>query len=410
MCAAWAKGYDQSLIVDKLAAARIRGDGKSVSWKGSTNEIAQTLTTAIEFSTDVPAVERFNLLRTAMLNVAKKGPITQKALIAATSREEARYFSSAARPYVLISTWSVQSPHVFRRIGPGAVTVGAKLSGRFQRNYRDVISRARMQYGFDVPNSFAPVRARVQARTVFEAYERALDALDTLRGIWNWFFNRHIAWRVSSGLRKPVNRIQLGPIHSLHEPDGKLATTSFWYETGFRSPATVEQLSSHLTKLKVFEQSVKLALVRSSYGLWIEEAIRRYVRALDPTDWEGAFLKTWSLLEHLTDAWYSDRLIERASFICDEPQYHRQVLRHLRAHRNASVHSGQESEERETHLLQAKRYAEALLQFHLRASQELSTREETMELLDSPLTAETLTRRRKILAIAFRIRGAKPKT
>ncbi len=72
---------------------------------------------------------------------------------------------------------------------------------------------------------YSPVRVSVRARSEHEAYEKATGALDLLRGIWNLRLNS--AARSSSGKRKPVNVLQLGPLHSLHEPNGELASYRF---------------------------------------------------------------------------------------------------------------------------------------------------------------------------------------
>ena len=57
--------------------------------------------------------------------------------------------------------------------------------------------------------------------------------MDLLRGMWNLRLNS--AARSSSGKRKPVNVLQLGPLHSLHEPNGELATDRYWYDANYEA-------------------------------------------------------------------------------------------------------------------------------------------------------------------------------
>ncbi len=72
---------------------------------------------------------------------------------------------------------------------------------------------------------YSPVRVSVRARSEHEAYEKATGALDLLRGIWNLRLNSDV--RSSSGKRKSANVLQVGPLHSLHEPNGELASYRF---------------------------------------------------------------------------------------------------------------------------------------------------------------------------------------
>lgn len=149
------------------------------------------------------------------------------------------------------------------------------------------------------------------------------------------------------------------------------------------------------------------ALRRSNYRSWIEEAIRRYVRAFDFVDWEVAFVQAWSLLEYLTDSRHHDRVVDRAAYACNEPQYHKQVLRHLREHRNESVHSGRVSDEREFHIFQAKTYAEVLLRFHLVHSHQFANHSETATVLDSTRSLRKIEVQCKALNIAWQVAGGK---
>jgi hypothetical protein len=171
------------------------------------------------------------------------------------------------------------------------------------------------------------------------------------------------------GRRKPINKIVLGPIHSLHEPNGTLAVESGWYEPDYVGPQISVRLDQRVEGMRTFERDVRRYLAKSRYRTDLENSLRRYGRILDSHDWNNAFVQLWGLLEHLTDTTRSDykATSKRAMFLYPQAELplHRQVLAHLAHHRNRAVHAGYVSEDAETLLYQLKRYVEGVLRFHL---------------------------------------------
>ena len=130
------------------------------------------------------------------------------------------------------------------------------------------------------------------------------------------------------------------------------------------------ELSRRWATAKKDEVDVRLCLARSVYTTRLEDALRRYTRALDSFDWDASFLRLWGLLETLTGTQpheSHDLTVKRATFLYEDPEreFHVQVLNHLRHYRNRSVHGGESSETIEAYLYQLKRYVEDLLLFHL---------------------------------------------
>ena len=122
----------------------------------------------------------------------------------------------------------------------------------------------------------------------------------------------------------------------------------------------------------------------SKYGEKIVAALLRFVRALDESDANTAFLRLWSALESLTtpDQAHYDSLVKRSSFLFQETEYHCQLLEHLREYRNATVHAGEESERARTHCFQLQLYFVNMIWFHLRNAGEFSSLGEANEFLD----------------------------
>lgn len=234
MCAEWAKGFEQKLIIDRLAS-------RHGSLKGE--EIERTLATAIRFSDEIPEGDRVALVRDATQRVVGSQPLTESSLLKSLRKVEKAYLAKQLSPHYFVTNWLVRCQRVHRSLGGGHVTAGANLKGNLFHSREQALTKAAKRLGLDVPRHAAVVKVRVVARTESSAADQAFRASDTLRGIWNFFFNQSVGGRMSFGLRKAVNRILPGPIHSLHNEDGVLATESVWYEPGFRSLRGASKIS-----------------------------------------------------------------------------------------------------------------------------------------------------------------------
>jgi hypothetical protein len=104
----------------------------------------------------------------------------------------------------------------------------------------------------DLPDDYSVVCVKVSAKSTYSAYVRALTALDVLRGIWNWIINCRTDMTLQIGgvcEFKPINRIRLGPVHTVHLPDGSLATKEWWYQPSFEA-GVVEDLTKDWEKFQ----------------------------------------------------------------------------------------------------------------------------------------------------------------
>jgi len=392
------EGYDPKLLVSKLEDARQETPGGGViSFAGSPSfeDAALAVESGVEFVANIPESDQRSIVSAAMFTAP--APLTPSSLISEINKRARDFLRESERAYVLVSSISARyfpqlnrsevSGHriYFRRSLPRHLRVG-----RGQAEDRT----GRYLLG-SLPNSAHPserytaVWVHTWGRSNWEAADRAIDTLDLLRGIWNLIMNHRLWSRTTGGARRPVNQILLGPIHSLHHLDGSLASEVDWYESDYINPVQSRQLSKRWTEVKRAEDTLRLALKRSAYAVQLEDALRRYTRALDSFDWDTSFLRLWGLLETLTGTapHESHQLtVKRAAFLYADPErkLHVQVLNHLRHYRNRSVHGGENSATIEAYMYQLKRYVELLLLFHLTSSYRFESIARAAEFLDLP--------------------------
>lgn len=375
--------YNPGFLAKRLESLKTKDHNGKVGFRGFvTQDILAVIDSSIEFSEPLPEVEKRRIIWTGIVSAAKE-KLSDITILAEISKKEREFLQQPKRPFVLATSLSIARPTPLTRteISGCRMRFEASLPKRFDREkIKNII---RHYVVGDLPTWYTTIRASVRARSEYEAAEAALDAIDLLRGIWNLFFNRQIGIRMSSGRKRPVNAVLLGPLHTLHEPRGKLALEKFWYDPEYIEPVQCKDLHQSWGKLQRFERTVRRKLVNHGYRDNIEEAIRRYVRALDSRDWNSSFLRLWSLLEFLTATERADykQTIRRVLFLHQEREFHEQILNHLRNYRNRTVHTGEETREIETLLHQLRQYVERLLEFHLATRFRFSRLTETAESL-----------------------------
>ena len=214
-------------------------------------------------------------------------------------------------------------------------------------------------------------------------------------------------WRLSFGLREPINGIVLGPVHTIHQVSGKVASDNWWYDPDYIKPIKPYDIAKDLSAIYQFEKRIRNSLRQLRYRDKIEWAFREYTRALDHRNWHTAFLALWSVLEVLTHSGGDNYkvTIRRASFIFKEPDLHREILNHLRESRNAFVHSNKNSDDIELYTYQLKRYIEALLLFHINNGRSFSNIQEVAEFLDLPIDLTVLSKKIRLSRLATRFRN-----
>jgi hypothetical protein len=324
----------------------------------------------IQFSKNIPRLERRRIINKAPFNIGAKGKITANKLLEEIKRLEKEYLKKPLQKYFLWSSISTSRFTVLKKItiNTCTITFHPNINKIVSKEFEKIKGQATNSVYGELPRDYIHFKVNVSAKSYTEAADKAIDAIDLVRGIWNLFYNRRQSFRMSSGFRKPVNKFVLGPLHTLHLPNGKLATESWWYQTNYRGPLSIHNTNKDINYLYKFQNNVRRLLKKSKYKDVLEEAILRYGRALDLADWESAFLKLWGVLELLTNTGENEShkvTIKRASFIFHDREYTRQVLNHLRDYRNRAVHTDTSSDDIETFIYQLKRYVEVLLEFHL---------------------------------------------
>lgn len=403
------KEFDPKLIVRWINASKSLDGDKKVTFDGTFfAENVLLLSNVIELNREIPREDKHRIVQKAVFGAGAKGDITPDFLLSEFERLEREYLSTPLKTHRLITDISIAKSCKFPNVstGPLRISFKSQLDERSLRVRDKIKHLARHSLFGEYPHDYALVTIGVKARTGAAAAEKALEYLDCMRGIWNLWINRSRVTGWSHGVRNPINRIVLGPLHTLHDARGNdAAGGTWWYDPNYHTPITVYNETTKLPKMFKFTNNVRRKLNTHRYKDELVGLIVRYVRALDGRDWADSFLRLWSVLESLTNTKIGEShkdTVRRASFIFTDRDNAFQQLLHLRNIRNESVHAGAEFNEIETLLYQLKRYVEALLEFHIGNKFDFASLSDAAEFLSLSYETKEISKKLRLYRFAKR--------
>lgn len=405
MDAQWEKGYDQSVILKKLESIRSL-DGQQLSFTGfEYSEYMGVLRGMIVVDEDISSAVANNLITKGIHEAFRRRDITPNLVINAVKQEVREYKKKPLNDYWLLTTINVHIRTDLARCQINGNTIC------FYKALPEKFKKARAEY-FRTVSSWLTDRdqsfshylvTKVSSRNPHDAVELALESIDLLRGIWNLSVSKDMVLQFG-GRKKPVNPLLLGPLHTLHDKSGNQACESYWYQPEYNSPAKLVDFSRERNDVLLFTSKIRDMLARHKYGTEVKTGIVRYVRSLDSSDFNSAFIKLWSVLEYLTNTLNDPykKTIRRSAFLSKDRDYDLQVLEHLKTYRNRSVHLGAEESDIDTSLYQLKNHVERLLYFHIRNELKVESLAHAATFMDSSTDIQQLQQKIKLLNSAVR--------
>jgi hypothetical protein len=341
----------------------------------------------IVLDNEIPEFDKRILIEKAV-GVANKGNYTKDSLIREIKKLETKYLLKPSIKFRLFSSISISTwcKIPICRFNGSTIIVNAKWKQESIRSRNDLHLDAQRQIVPEIPSNYVPVSVSVSARSENDAVIKAMDRLDFIRGIWNLHLNYLRVRYTIHGKRAPVNKIILGPYHTLHYPNGSISSKRWWYELNYQNPIKLYNKPATIKKMNQFVLDIRSLLTKSEYKTDIIRAVIMYVRALDTTDWNNSFLQLWSVLEFITftkKAPYKVT-IKRASFIHYDREYNKEVLMQLKEYRNESVHTGSTSNDIESYLYELKSTVELIIVFLIKNEYQFSSLEEVASFMDVP--------------------------
>ena len=384
----WTKKTNPAVILARIRDCATVRDGDKIEYAGfEIYKYEADLLALISWPDSVARGERRGVLAVALRECLLSSTLNEENLLPSIREVASRHVSHAPREFIFVTSMTIPaSPRIRWRRNQGVqLSFPSRVPARFARS-REIL-RPLLDTGVEPwPLGFAPVLVKGKAKSPLRAGEAALDALDLLRAMWNLALNRRVAWRFPASSPRPLNTILLGPVSTLHRPEGSLETESYWRDPMYPQTVHPSDLGSRWDELLGTERWVRRHLRSVPYRSELEAWLRQYCRALDQVDPGNAFLQLWSLLERLSTPanQYAEQkvVVQRVLFLYKDKDYHREVLGTLRRLRNDVVHYASPADDQDFRALELKGYVESLLLFHLGRGARFETLEQACEFLD----------------------------
>lgn len=372
-------------LVHKIEQARKIDEKGKVSFSGwEFGEYTDLLVSIIEPSINISEFEKYRLTRRAIFSAGSKGPLTLETIQQEIHGAIGRFLATPQRKYRVITSISVVNELLPKSLSCNGCTIffPKYLPRRIDDIRMQHIDSAQKRLSCKIESSYSIVDVHVSARSDSDAIEIAFKSLGIVRGIWNYSLNIGAGRTYYTGKRKPVNKILLGPVHTVYSD--RSDKDRWWFEEEFNAISVLmdEKRTTHMRKIY---NIVMRRIKNSSFYEDLTGSFIRYSDALDSIDCSSSMLKLWGELEFLTSCRHlkQDRVINRASFIFKDREFATLELCEIRKRRNFFAHEGKEALGLKEHYVHiARKYVENLLQFIVNHCNQLNNLEEFCHLLD----------------------------
>lgn len=408
--AKWKK-YKPDGIVRILEKERsINQEGK-VQFQGMSMMTAPTkLAAMLNFNREFTLEDGLGIVRQSIF-AAAKNKLTPDSILEEVKRQEIKLLSVKEDSYVFVASLSIsRSRHDLPslQINNCRITFTKSLPKKFTdafNNSKSIQNFLASENGYS--KDYTTARVSVRAKGLNRATEKALDALNLFRGLMNFRINfGQTTISFGGGPRKPINKVLLGLIYTLHEPDGRLAASDlFWYNEEFWKPITSYsniyegRFNKWLEGIKKIRRIINKSKIRKE----LVNAILLYNEALDCFNYEVSYIKLWAVLELLTAKNPDEAqitVVKRAAFIFDNRIEVENDLNMIKDFRNNLTHKGFMNANIELFVYKLKVYVEYLINFLIHNSSHFNCYDDVKLFLDCPRNNEELERKSRLMKFA----------
>lgn len=400
----WKQGprFKPAVILKRIDTFRTVDPSGVASFSGfELEDCLPTLHSMLEFPPAAAGIDTSTLVWQGLGKVGLL--LSPEAFLAAVNQGLRERLATKEQLYCLLTTLSLDKHDVSRR----TVAFGCEihvLDADFPRRFasRESLLDQHEVPAAPTPGSYSRVIVKTKEKSPRAAFHKAMRALDFQRALWCLMCNPRMQLTFGTPSLKPINVVRPGSLHTIHLNDGVYASDDIWFEPNF-AEASLFRIDEPAFVKKTSTWALR-QIGKSSYGDRIVSSLVRFVRALDESDSNSAFIRLWGALEALATPGQADydKLVQRCSFLFKEGAYHKQVLEHLREYRNANIHAGEESDRARTLCFQLQMYYDKLLWFHVRNATYFRSLDEANYFLDSPSNAVDLNRRLELVRKAIR--------
>lgn len=386
-------------------------EGGQVSFGGFEKfELDSILFTMIEFHREFSYHTAQQIYSRGLCRWVLAGGITAEEFISELRKEVLSYNKKVPFSYVLVTSVSSVEGFPIRVIRSGEATVECFPKGLPKKYESRECHKDRWKFSSPpMPENYCPVVVRFKSKNYMDGVENALYELDFVRGVFALDLNAgfQISLSSSTGNLKPINKLTLGGMHTLHKVNGAVFDKNiYWFDPGYEEQKVLSIDAERRKRAKKFFSFVTQALNRHKDGYVIKDSIVRYVRAFDLADKNSTIQRAWAALESIMAPGENntDKIVARCSFMYADREYRRQILEHIKEYRNRNVHTGHTIDDVSPHCYQIQKFFRSAVLFHLSEVDTFGCLADANRFLELSDSIDELVKQRAMIdkAISFR--------
>ncbi|WP_163020838.1 hypothetical protein [Pseudomonas viridiflava] len=385
------KNLKPQLLMDRMAKiTSIMPDGRLSFSAFEKFQLDAVLLTMLEFHKEFSFSTMKMLFDSGVDYCARRSDFTKSTFLTGVNEAVVKHGARPEKTFVLVTSISSFDGFAKKNITLYSSNIRSWPKG-MPKKY---LAREQLEWTHGeapMPEGYCPITVTVKSKDSMDAAHAAIYDLDYVRGIHALFVNPPSELTFDSGPQKPINKIMLGGMHTLHDSKGRLAKENiYWYERDYRIRRPIR--FSNKTRVAKNLEYVEQQINTHTNGSTIKDAIVRYVRAYDESDRNVTIQKAWAAIESIVCPHENNAsaIVRRCSFMFADRPYYEQVLEHLREYRNRNVHSGYEVEDLDYHCYQLQQFFRQAVLFYLKNASVFSDLQEANQFLDLPSTITEL--------------------
>lgn len=379
------KDYNLAVILDQIKEyVSLNEEGNLTFSDFNYREYQRLLSQIIRFPDTAIHVDKMRLVSRAIKSRLKAAKFTPQEFLRDLELELKTSLSLPEEEFLILTSINLDVSDLtssYWNVFDSEISISLKPFEEKFDSRTDVINTLGHSYSTDsTPAGYSFVTIRLKSRSKREAITRGIDALNFLRAIFclqmnsiNLFFGDSY---------QPINKIRLGKMHTIHNVCGVGFKYPIHFEVNFRK-GTLEKPKYP----DIFEKNVSYYLreiSKSSFSRKIEQALLRYVDALDEYDNNVAVTKLWGAMESLVanGQMNCDSMPSRIAAQYQDFELTKQLVMHIRDYRNELIHRGVKDDDSIHRAYQLQKFLSDLLSFYISPSHNFKDLDTANKMLD----------------------------
>ncbi|HCE58261.1 MAG TPA: hypothetical protein DER09_10640 [Prolixibacteraceae bacterium] len=286
--------HNIEVILEKLREITKLDENQKVSYSTlAFFQIDWMLLSIIEFNHSLSIEIKGNILRQSLTQLAIDKNYTKDYLLEQIEINLEKHFRKKEITYILLAALSIKNlPFRKIKIGQSEIRIHGK---QFPKVFREQRKEIQVKRQLKKENkNYTKVSVKIKSKDFKDAYERAIESLEVFRSLLCLTQNSNIEIRFEERSSKPINKIALAEILTLHFENGSSPDANYFHFIPDYKDSKIIELNGE--KRENLKHNINWLInsfnkCKPKHQLTIQKALNLYVSAYDESNKFICFLR-----------------------------------------------------------------------------------------------------------------------